>query len=783
MEECYTSATETMTRLLFLPVLLVAAAALADDGPAAPYLGRSVAAVIDAFRDQGQPFAYSTNIVTEELTVVAEPEAGTPIEIVRQILQPHGLTVRSDAGVHLIVPANTEKAPDNESPAVTVEVPGRDIETVVVAASRYEISREMSASQFSIDRRTLQNMPDVGEDPLRVVQRLPGAAASGASAATHFRGGEQNEVGIMLNGQWLFDPFHIRDYQSIFSTIDARAIDGVEVYTGGFPVRYGDRMSGLVLMDSLQAEKKRHTEIGLSVFNTSLLLAGNDNDSNWLFSARRGNLDLVIDSEYGQPKYFDVFGEYTFDISPDARLSINALYADDEVKVVLESDPAELEQVVSDTRNAQLWLRLDSQWSPTLSSSTVLSLIDYENRRDGSANDPEKMIAAVRDDRDVSQYGLRQDWAWTPSEHHRVQWGLQLAYSDADFDYNAIADYFELWAMYENQPESVARSVQVNPDGGSYALYVSDRRRVSGNAVLEWGVRWDDQTYTDASSDSQLSPRLNLLWYPRDATELRFSVGRYYQSQPVQSLQVEDGITNYWPAQRADQLILGFRQLIARDTSIRVEAFLKEIRKLRPRFENLYDPLGIIPELQPDRVRLEPTKGRSRGIEFSADRTVGDWNWWASYTWSRVTDRIDGRNEPRSWDQRHALQGGFGWSTDTWTFSLAASVHSGWPATNLTLVPDGVDEDGEPEFVAVPGPRNAEEHPTFSSIDLRLSRRFDVKRGSLLAFVEVSNIVNRDNPCCRDWDLEDGPDGGEVLEYTHDYWLPLLPAIGVLWEF
>lgn len=772
-----------MTRLLLLLVLLATAAALADDGPAAPFVGRGVAEVIDAFREQGQPFAYSTNIVTEDLTVLVEPDSGSPVEIVRQILQPHGLTIRTDAGVHLIVPADRKDTSADESAAVTAQSSGQDIETVVVAASRYAISRDLSASQFSIDRRTLQNMPDVGEDPLRVVQRLPGAAASGASAATHFRGGEQNEVGIMLNGQWLFDPFHIRDYQSIFSTVDARAIEGVEVYTGGFPVRYGDRMSGLVLMDSLQPEKQRHTEIGLSVFNTSLLTAGSDSDSNWLFSARRGNLDLVISSEYGKPKYFDVFGEYSFEVSPNARLSINALYADDEVKVVLESDPAELEQVVSDTRNAQLWLRLDSTWSPTLASSTVLSLVEYENRRDGSANDPEKMIAAVQDDRDISQYGLRQDWVWTPSDYHRMQWGLLLAYSDADYNYNATAEYFELWAMYEDQPESVARSVQANPDGGSYALYVSDRWRVSESAVLEWGLRWDDQTYTDASSDSQLSPRFNFLWHPRDSTELRFSLGRYYQSQPVQALQVEDGVTNYWPAQRADQLILGVRQLYAGDTSIRVEAFLKEIRKLRPRFENLYDPLGVIPELQPDRVQLDPSKGRARGIEVSADRTEGDWNWWASYTWSRVTDRVEGRDEPRSWDQRHALQGGFGWNGDGWSFSMAASVHSGWPATDLALVPDGFDEDGEPEFIAVPGPRNAEQHATFSSIDLRLSRRFDVKRGSLLAFVEISNIVNRDNPCCRDWDLEDGPNGDEVLEYTHDYWLPLLPAIGILWEF
>jgi len=772
-----------MRRILLLMILLVSSVALADDGQAVPYVGRTVANVIDGFRDQGHRFAYSTNLVTDELRVLAEPTPGTPVEIVRQILRPYGLAVRDEAGVYLVVKAGAGEMAE-PAPLAATEPAQPDIETVVVAASRYEISRDISTSGYAIDQRTIQNMPDIGEDPIRVTQRLPGTAASGASALAHFRGGEANEIGIMLNGQWLFDPFHIRDYQNIFSSIDARAIEGVEVYTGGFPVRYGDRMSGLVLMDSLQAERSRHTEIGISVFNTSFLTAGSDAESNWLFSARRGNLDLVIDSEYGKPSYFDVFGEYTFDVSPDARLSVNALYADDEVEIVTESDPAELEQVTSDTRNAQLWLRLDSNWSPTLTSSTVLSMIEYKNRRNGSVNDPEKEIALVSDERDVSQYGIRQDWAWTPSERHRMQWGLHLTYSDAEYDYDATAEYFGLQAIFENQPSAVLRSLQADPNGGSYGLYLSDRWRVSDRAMLEWGLRWDDQTYTDASSDSQLSPRFSAMWRPWASTELRVSVGRYFQSQPVQSLQIEDGITNFWPAQRADQLIVGLRYLAANDTSIRIEAFLKEIREPRPRFENLYDPLGIIPELQADRVRLDPTKARARGVELSADRTFGNWSWWAGYTWSKVTDRFDGDDEQRSWDQRHALQGGFGWHNDGgWDFSMAASVHSGWPATDLSLVADGVDEDGEPQFKAVPGPRNAEKYPTFTSLDLRLSRRFDVKRGTLLAFIEISNVLNHDNVCCRDWDLEEDDNGNEFLDFSNDYWMPLLPAIGVLWEF
>lgn len=772
-----------MSRVLLLVLLLVSSVVLADDGQAMPYVGRTIANVIDGFRDQGHPFAYSTNLVNDELRVLAEPDPGTPVEIVRQILRPYGLDVQADAGVYLVVKGKPDPVPIPDSAVAAPKVTQPDIETVVVAASRYEISRDISTSQFALDRRTIQDMPDVGEDPIRVTQRLPGTAASGTSAVAHFRGGEASEIGIMLNGQWLFDPFHIRDYQSIFSAIDARAIEGVEVYTGGFPVRYGDRMSGLVLMDSLDSEKSRHNEIGLSVFNTSLLAAGADNDRSWLFSARRGNLDLVIDPKFGQPSYFDAFGEYTFEITPNMRLSVNALYADDQVKLVLETDPAEREQVASDTSNAQLWLRLDSSWSPTLASSTVLSMVDYSNVREGYANDPEKLIAAVTDERDVSQFALRQDWVWSPSKRHRTQWGIHVAYGEANYSYAGSAEYFGLQAIYLNQQAELSRSLVADPKGGSYAMYVSDRWRLSQRAVLEWGLRWDDQTYTDLSSDSQLSPRLNMMFRPWEKTELRFSVGRYHQSQAVHSLQIEDGITNFWPAQRADHLIVGLKHLTESNTAIRLEAFQKDIRDVRPRFENLYDPLSLMPELAADRVRLDPSRAKARGVELSADRTLDAWSWWATYTWSKVTDRIDGRDVPRSWDQRHAAQGGFAWNNEVWNFSAAASIHSGWPRTNLALVGQGLDADGEPIFVAVPGPRNEFRHPTFASVDVRLSREFKVRRGSLLAFVEISNLFNRRNVCCIDWDLEEDELGNESLEYSHDYWLPLLPAIGVLWEF
>ena len=273
--------------LLYLTILAVCSLPAAAPAQHRDYEGRSIVSVIEEFRSQGWSFAYSTNLVREDLLVLAEPQGDEVLEIVRQILEPHGLTIRSEEGLWLIVRSDSAAArlgsllvivrdrrdymplddleinapPEfgsgilltrgiQQFPEVTADTylvtvgaagyqsvdrevrvrPGRsteleveldparpDIENITVSASRYEISRDISTSRFDFDRSSIETLPDVGDDPLRATHRLPGAAASGASAQSHFRGGEEAETGIILNGQRLFDPFHVRDYQNVFS--------------------------------------------------------------------------------------------------------------------------------------------------------------------------------------------------------------------------------------------------------------------------------------------------------------------------------------------------------------------------------------------------------------------------------------------------------------------------------------------------------------------------------------------------------------------------------------
>jgi len=660
-----------------------------------------------------------------------------------------------------------------------MELGPAELEILSVSASRYIL---FSNSQFFIDQRAIQALPDLGEDPLRSVQRLPGTAASGLSSKTHFRGGELNENAIFLNGLQLLDPFHIRDYHNIFSSIDARAISGVEAYTGGFPATFGDHMSGVLVLDSQKPEKPLHTELGLSVFNTSLFNSGYTKEGkvDWLISARRSNLGMVLKRDWGKPEYFDVFAEIGFNLSSDTRLSFNGLVADDKVIVTTENEPEELEESVSDTQNQHFWVLLENQWTPFLSSNTVLSRSSLNNKRNAQVNDPEKLIARVTDNREADILGLRQDWRYDGLADHILNWGFELRRLDARYFYASSAEYFELFEHYPGLESPTSSEVQAAPKGNSYSLFFSDRWQFTPETSLQLGLRWDRQTYTEPVFDNQVSPRFSLLHAISDSTDFRFTWGRYYQSQPIQQLQVEDGLDRFFNPQRSEHWIAGLQFRYPNDYRLRVEAFYKNYGRLKPRFENLYDPLALIPELAPDRVRLDPASAKTRGVELTLEyRSMKELNWWASYTWSKASDSINGVDERRSWDQRHAFQAGLAWQRDLWEIGVALNVHSGWPITDISL---GFDE-AEDEYFPIPGPRNAAQLGTFYSLDFRISREFPVRHGRLTGFFEATNATNRRNECCIDFDIDEDEDGKVFLDAVVEQWLPAIPAIGVLWEF
>jgi outer membrane receptor protein involved in Fe transport len=185
----------------------------------------------------------------------------------------------------------------------------------------------------------------------------------------------------------------------------------------------------------------------------------------------------------------------------------------------------------------------------------------------------------------------------------------------------------------------------------------------------------------------------------------------------------------------------------------------------------------LLPELKPDRIEIAAEHGRARGAELGVRGRAGSsFGWWANYSWSKAEDSVGGSSQPRSWDQRHAAGLGAGWQNERWQLDAAVSWHSGWPTTAVELVAT------EPLALAHAGPRNAERLGGYFTLDLRAARHFALERSLLTVYLELTNATNRRNECCVEYEFND-ESGEPGLETETTPYLPLLPNLGVVWEF
>jgi outer membrane cobalamin receptor len=271
---------------------------------------------------------------------------------------------------------------------------------------------------------------------------------------------------------------------------------------------------------------------------------------------------------------------------------------------------------------------------------------------------------------------------------------------------------------------------------------------------------------------------MGLLQSVGERTKLRAGWGRYFQSQAINELQISDGVTQFHPPQRADHWDGSIEYAHDSGIDLRLEAYWKEYTDLRPRYENLLNSFVLLPELKPYRIRVAPETASARGIEFTVSRRSGrPLNWWFTYTWSSVRDDFADAEIERSWDQTNAVGAGLAWQTERWDAVVAGTYRTGWPTTDFELATT------DPLPLVSTGPRNANRLGSYSSIDVRVARKFQFERaGELTVFLEITNLFNQSNDCCVEFEFndEEAPSG---LETETSNYLPAFPSLGVIWRF
>jgi outer membrane receptor protein involved in Fe transport len=774
--------------LLCAGVVLPAAAALADPpGGEARFAGRPLAAALQDLRAQGLKLVFASNVVTPDLTVETEPRATAPREILDELLAPHGLVARDGPDGTVVVVPLSPPSPAAATPVDAVRAPepaARFEEELIVRPSRIPLLREESSGGFGLDAGRIRALPHLGDDFFRALPLLPGVTANDLTARFHVRGARRDETQILLDGQELHEAFHLRDYDDALSAVAPDTLGGADLMTGVFPARYGDRASGVLDLTTAEPAGESRWRLGLGILGAQAGGSGSlgGGRGGWLAELRRGSIDLVGRLAGGEdPVWWDGFAKLDLRLGARTGLRVRLLRAGD--RLDFEESEGEAHKLYR-TRyaSAHAWASLETVVTRDLIVETAASTVAIDRDRFGDESE-ELVRFLIRDQRDSDVRELRQGWTLSAGPRHSLDWGGQWRTLATDFDYTGERRFDDPLARLRHDAGDEETRFAGELEEEHESLYLADRIRIAAPVTLELGARYD--RYRE-SGEGAFGPRAGLAWSPGARGVLRLAWGRYAQSHRPYELQVEDGETSLRPLERSEHRVAGFERSFtagaaARELALRLELYERRTEDPRARFENLFEAVNTFPEVEPDRVRVAPQRGRARGAELFLRADLGDEvRGWASYSWSSSQDLLDGAWIPNPIDQTHAvdldLEVPLGAS---WRLSAAWRYHSGWPTTAIALA-EVEDEEGEVELVPVLGPLRGERLSDYHRLDLRLRRSWRFRSADVQFFLDVQNLYDRAN--LAGYDLEVDEEEGRLVA-VEEHWAGLLASLGVTVEF
>ncbi|HEY4305832.1 MAG TPA: TonB-dependent receptor, partial [Gemmatimonadaceae bacterium] len=473
-----------------------------------------------------------------------------------------------------------------------------------------------SVGTVQITARAAEGVPTFGEaDIIRIVQLLPGVEArNDFSTGLNVRGGESDQNLILLDGFPIYNPFHLG---GLFSTFIDPTVRDVTLITGGFPARYGGRLSSVLDVHSVdEVRPGLHGTAEVSVLASTLSL-GSSFDSgkgSWMIAGRRTYADKFISliSSNQLPYHFrDEQAHFTYSFTPTLKLAFTAYDGRDQLDASIATFGdsttgatasggafdfgwgntvvgASLTKTLNNSkRNGFLrWLLADSTTLEQRASRSVFST--SLNLGDGALTLFNR-VGDVRLAGSVSAHGAR---------HER------------SFGYD-IASYGIKYDAGSEQTQTSLYNLDQNPTSG--AVYVDDMWHVSNSFLLETGVRGEALTGRDWTG---VSPRVSAKYFLTKDFALTGAVGKF--AQWTHSLAREDipvRLFDFWlasdaslPVSTAWHYVLGSERWFSNTRYARVEGFYKKYSQL----------LEGNPQEDPNRRGDEflPADGDSYGVDF-----------------------------------------------------------------------------------------------------------------------------------------------------------------------
>jgi len=724
---------------------------------------------------KGLDILYSSDLVTPDLTVpptaLHETDA---LGRAREALAAHHLELRSDGQKRYIVARSaTPRTPEPAGAAVSES----SLDEVAVFASRYVLEDQSASQAVSLGHHDLEQVPGAHDDVMRAIRTVPGLADN-FSSRPYIRGAFVEDVLVRFDGIPMIDPFHFKNFQNLISAFDPATVDRIDVYTGGFPVKYGTRSAGVIDIAPRSADDGYEHRVGANLLSYDLSTVGRADSLpvDWLATARLSGQNVVLrprGGDVGEPSYVDVLSRTRWQVNPDTALIAGWMLLDDRVKS--SADPV-TEQAIAHDRDLYYWLTAEWAVSGALHSRTSASVTDSERRLVGILLQPGAASGQLDERRDITTVDLRTDWTYLQTDSLLWDLGAETTFERADLNFSRQEDLNAALAASLNRMADVSVDDAQSPRSTTFGFYGSARQRWR-KLEVELGVRLDHQDYRGFGPHSQLSPRINLRFDPTPVWHVYGSWGHFRQAQRVGDWRAEQPQSIPDPATHVIGLIAGVAHDISARTHLRLELYDNHWLSVHPYFDNALNRLTLIPELGLDRVLITARNGDSVGMEASMRHDFAEhWAVSGSYTLSRATDDLVVEDVLRSWDQTHAFNGDLTWQRALTSASLVIGWHTGWPKTPVTYLP----ANGKSPAYFLIGARSSSRWGSYFSADVRVARTVPLRLGDVLLWVDTTNVTNRANECCTAYGTVDSR--GNLTMPATNSWFPRTVNAGFDWR-
>ena len=698
----------------------------------------------------------------------------------------------------------------------------------VVVESTDPIHEQTSMSVLRIRSEQVQTLPALlGEaDILKTLQLMPGVQSGNeGTTGLYVRGGSPDQNLILLDGVPVYNVSHLFGFFSVFNP---SSISYIELIKGGFPARYGGRLSSVLDIRMKEGNAKQFAgEATVGLISGSASIEGPiiKDKASFIVSARRTYLDLVArpllqefanDSEEGELGYYfyDLNAKVNARLGKKHHLFLSAYAGNDRGNIVDERQREDIGVQINSRDAFDLqWgnlttaLRWNYAFAPRWFMHTTLTYsrydyendVQYESTGQGTVPNPEtgesELIKRYNFSRQryrssIEDYTARLDLSFTPNPKHELQTGANVIRHT--FDPGAVNYVFDTLATDDIiAGDTVLGSDIVN--AYESFIYLEDQWQPFPRFSMNLGVhasafQVEGKTYTS------VQPRASLRYLLGNTLALKASYARMTQ---YIHLLTNAGLglpTDLWVPttarirpQQSQQWALGLAKTLPNGRQISVEGYYKSMDNL---LEYL-DGANFLDVEEDWQGKVAVGEGRSYGTELLVEQTAGKLTGWLGYTLSwtdRQFDEINfGERFPFRYDRRHdvSLTGSYHF-TKSLTVSATGVFGSG---IAITLPVSSYDpseivdiryrETISEEDLEEIRSRNGFRMAPYHRVDINLQHSKEKKWGERIWTLGVYNVYNRRNPFFIDRDTL--PSGSkQFVQYTL---FPILPAVAYTLRF